>query len=75
MKEYLGKRFILNWKYIFQTQIGIANKFNKFSMTNGSGLGNRISNPSEPFETFMKRVNKIMPADHWDQINIKKHKF
>lgn len=33
-------------------------------MTNGSELGNRISNPSEPFETFMKRVNKIMPADH-----------
>lgn len=44
-------------------------------MTNGSELGNRISNPSESFETFMKRINKIMPADHWYQMNIKKHKF
>ena len=40
----------------------IANKFNKYFADIGSTFGKNISDPSMPFESFLKRVYTTLPS-------------
>ena len=40
----------------------IANEFNKYFADIGPSLAKIIANPSIPFESFLKRVNIILPS-------------
>ena len=60
-KSKLPRKRFVDKKYI-TLETEIAKKFNEFFTEIGPSLGRKISTPSKPFESFLKKTNTTLPG-------------
>ena len=60
-RSRLSTKLVIN-KNEVTSEIGIANKFNKFFTNIGPELAGRIPTASRTFESFLNKIDTTMPA-------------